>query len=226
MAGPLVAAGGGQSSSSKGYDNGFDAANEMIDNPSFSGSGSTAANRKIETETWVYEHDRALPFGDQSTATLVFTDPDSLGDFRLGQSPDANPTAIYKAAVEAAIAPGRVIVGAPQYQLPGESAVGAAVSNVSDGSLHTPGLVDIVARMRTATELPYNGVYLSWGEFVTSTGESFVPVQLYMTRLPTLSARPATFFVTALIRTEPRSHPMSDPSSSMSPARLWSPTPL
>ena len=154
----------------------------------------TTPNRKIPSETWVYEHDRSLDFTDQKTVTLVFVDQDSLGDYRLGRSPDTNPTAIFKAAVDAAVAPGKVVVGEPQYHI--GDMTGAAVSNVADSSLHTPGLVDIVARMRTATELPYNGVYLSWGEFVTSTGESFVPVQLYMTRLPTLSARPATFFGT------------------------------
>ena len=175
---------------------------ETGSNAGRSPSDFTSADRQVRSETWVYEHDRTLAFSPQKTVTLVFVDQESIGEYRLGRSADTNPSAVYEAAVKAAIvSPG--MVSAPEN--PGGAAatsrsIGRTVSSVTDGSLHSPALVSLVDRMRRATELPFKGAYLSWDEFVTSSGESFVPVQIYMTNLSALPAHPAAFFGTVFDR--------------------------
>ena len=190
----------------KGYGSAAAAEEALVTNPDFSSSDHTGSEREVRTETWVYEHDRAIPFAPTPVVTVYFVDQASTGDFRLGRpadSTDSNVEGIYRLAVASSISlpdlkppSGMVTVGEPQYHMGATSGVGSALGTMAEGSLHSPALIDAVERMRGATELPFKGVYLSWDEFVTGSGESFVPVQLYLTRLPTLPARPATFFGT------------------------------
>jgi GWxTD domain-containing protein len=176
-----------------------DAMNDVSD------SGHTGSDRVTRSETWTYEHDRLPSFAPQKTLTLYFVDQASDGDYRLGRSPDTNMSLVYQLATTAAITlpdlktpPGSVHVSDPQYAVgtarPPLPATPATAPAPADGTLRTPALVDAVDRMRSATELPYKGVYVSYDEFVTPAGENFVPVQLYLTRLPTMPERPATFF--------------------------------
>lgn len=158
----------------------------------FTAGGST---RDTEGQVWTYDNETEV-FG-QGRAQLRFVDRHGKGTFSL-QRDTVDVAAARRRAIERSIKqPGLTV--APTFS---PDAAAAEVVSIPDvpvapqTELTSESLKTAIAEFRAAAKSPYEKVvYPSWGEFVTSSGTTFVPVMLYVPKSTGLTAtQDLTFF--------------------------------
>ncbi|HVT45868.1 MAG TPA: GWxTD domain-containing protein [Thermoanaerobaculia bacterium] len=150
--------------------------------PDLEGTGPTQVLDDYPVETWTYEKDRIPPFLGPLPAVVVFDDQRGGGDWRLGRSIQTNVTDAMKKAVEAAIISPKLTVAphaaSAQAQVV-ETQVPASEIKIAT-QIESESLRTAAEQVRTAPKNPYKEAHLTYGEFITSAGEYFVPVQIYL----------------------------------------------
>jgi len=165
---------------------------------------STQRAYEIPTQSWIYERDRIPPYARVKGVAMEisFVDQNGTNQWKLGSSPETNVNDLMKLATTSKIvnpqltAPpnyrqvAQVSVPAPQVTAPT-----AVVTTPMATSFKAPAYQTAVAEFKAAKKNPYKGLSVTYGEFVTPSGEYFVPVQLFIgggAGLPT--DKPMTFF--------------------------------
>ncbi|HEX8170586.1 MAG TPA: GWxTD domain-containing protein [Thermoanaerobaculia bacterium] len=150
-----------------------------------------------EAQNWIYEGESAKPFFAATRAVISFADVYHRGEMKV-QRGSVDVSAAQQRAIRLAItqpdltAPPvyTTAAAAPQASAPAAAAAPAIVNELT-----TPALRTAVAEFRAATKNPYeNRVFTSWGEYVTATGQYFVPVVLYVPKSANLTASPNLVF--------------------------------
>ncbi|MDP9192038.1 MAG: GWxTD domain-containing protein [Acidobacteriota bacterium] len=156
------------------------------------GSDETTAG-----QLWLYEGDDARALFGLARAQLRFVDRQGKSDFVLERGgPDvgsAQRKAITRSLAQPnlTVAPNFAAAAAPAAAMP-VLAIPAPVQT----ELTTESLKAAVAEMKAAASNPWEKKgFVTWGEYVTADGESFIPVQLYVPKSAGLSATQSlTFF--------------------------------
>lgn len=138
------------------------------------------------TITWTYEGAVAKAIFGSAPVQLTFSDPLGTGEFKLARS-RYDMVASQKRAVE------RMITQPALTTAPVFTATAAAIPSAAPAApaspaapaaitaLTTESLKTAIAEFKAAKKNPYEGkAYAAWGEYVTSYGEYFVPVGLYL----------------------------------------------
>lgn len=147
-------------------------------------------------EIWVYEQAKStLPLG-QPTVQVAFTDQYASNDWTLERIVGNDYVSIFDRVASAYIAqPGLTEV--PTFAA--AAAVNATTTISSLAPAATTGLKSEALRSAIdaarASKAANGTLFVSYGEFITPAGESFVPVQLYARKSAGLAAgTPVTFF--------------------------------
>jgi GWxTD domain-containing protein len=130
--------------------------------------GNSAEADREAWYQWTYEDEAT--FG-VPRATLRFTDRFGMEEYKLDRT-SLNLDAIAQRAIARTITRPDLAV-APGFEAP---APAAPVQT----ALATAALQKAIDDYRAAGSNPYRVTYATWGEYVTSTGEYFVPVMLYV----------------------------------------------
>jgi GWxTD domain-containing protein len=135
---------------------------------------------------WTYEGSATSPISTQRT-NVAFVDAFSSGEYTLERG-SFDFAAAQQRAIAAAIRQPNAVLQAPVVLAP---APPVAVLT----SFKTPAYRAAVEQFKAAKSNPYKSVAITWGEFVTATGEAYVPVALYVPRaLGLTAANDLTFF--------------------------------
>jgi len=152
---------------------------------------------------WIYEGDEARAIFSLQRATIRFVDRTGTNDFRFDRG-GADLTAAQQRAIEKSITQPD-LTSAPVSPATGNMAGASSPAPAAEltpaapaiqTQLTTEALAKAVDELRAAKSNPYpKQVYAAWGEFVTSTGEDFVPVMLYIPKSAGFTTASAlTFF--------------------------------
>lgn len=149
-------------------------------------------------QIWTYEGDEARALFGQTRAPLRFVDRNGKSDFTLERGgPDvsgAQQKAITRHLTQPNLTAPPTFASAAVPMPEATAIVDIPVPVQTD--LTTESLKAAVAEMKAGSKNPYaNEAYATWGEYVTSEGEYFVPVQLYVPKSAGLNAtQDLTFF--------------------------------
>lgn len=152
------------------------------------------------TEIWHYEGARVPEFINSPKFELHFRDDTGQGRFRQARATGINLGDTWqKAQQQLLVSPDLTAV--PQYGQPAPRQIAEvsipapAVTAPVMTSFKTQTLQTAVAEFKDAKASPYKDVYVTYGEFVTPSGDYFVPVQIYLSKNPGASTdKPVTFF--------------------------------
>lgn len=139
------------------------------------------------SETWMYEQSKStLPLG-QPLLQVAFNDQYAANDWKLERIVGNDYATIFDRVARAYIAQ-------PELK---EVPTFAAAASAPPGAM--PGLKSEALRnaidAARASKAANDTLFVSYGEFITPAGESFVPVQLYARKSAGLAAgTPVTFF--------------------------------
>ena len=164
--------------------------------PDLSQNRSAVADRLNSLETWLYEGENVRQLFGVPRAELTFVDRTNTEEFGLERGGPVD-VAAWRKKVNAAYITQPQLTRAPEFtSVPMGGTAVAAAPVVVMTTLTTPALASVVTEVRGATANPYaNNAFASWGEFVTTTGEYFVPVSLYVPKSsPAATAENLTFF--------------------------------
>lgn len=157
------------------------------------------------TQTWIYERERVPSFAKiKGSLEIPFVDQNSTNTWKLGSSPQMSVTDLLKTAVTARIV-SPTLTAAPKFDAPKQIAQAtvpapqvtpATVTTTTTlTTFKTPSYQTAIDEFRAAKTNPFKGLSLSYGEFVTSSGEYYVPIQLFVPGSAALPAdKPLTFF--------------------------------
>jgi GWxTD domain-containing protein len=163
-------------------------------------SDATDATKEIPSITWVYEDATTKELFGVSRAGLKFSDRFNSNEYKFDRSGFDLNAAAARAIAKAITQPNLTSAPAAAAAAPATPAatsapaptVPAAPAVVTE--LSTDALKSAVAELKSATKNPYaDKAYATWGEYVTSTGTTFVPVGLYVPKSAGISGS-ATFF--------------------------------
>jgi GWxTD domain-containing protein len=183
--------------------------------PGMAGGGSTSSNTTASdpfhdnggdsttaAQIWTYEGDEARTLFGQTRSPLRFVDRNGKSDFTLERGgPDvggATTKIIARDITQPNLTAPPVFnnvvpvnVNASATAMPMPEAPPAPVTELTTDSLKAA-----VAEMRSAAKNPYDKKgYATWSESITSEGEYFVPVQLYVPKSAGVAAsQNLTFF--------------------------------
>jgi GWxTD domain-containing protein len=143
---------------------------------------------------WLYEGDVAKAIFGSSHAEVRFMDRNGTQRF-IYERTRIDLTKAQQRAIERSIKqPGLTaapVFGAAAAPVPVEEVPAAPVVLKA---LTTDALKSAVAEVKAAAKNPYDGkAFLKWGEYVTTEGEYFVPVELYVPKASGISGE-LTFF--------------------------------
>ena len=156
---------------------------------------ATDASQAIPTLIWHYEDAAAKEIFGLTRAALRFSDRFNRNEFKFERSGFDQRAAEARAIAKAITQPG--LTAAPTFaaaapQAPAQPAAPAAPVVVTE--LTNDALKSAVAELKAASKNPYaNKAYVTWGEYVTSFGQTFVPVGLYVPKAAGISGD-VTFF--------------------------------
>jgi GWxTD domain-containing protein len=137
---------------------------------------------------WIYEGEESRAMFNVQRATIRFVDRTGANDFRFDRG-GADLAAAQQRAIERSITrPNLTSVpaspappGLAKTASPAPAAAPPPAAPVIQTQLTTEALAKAVDQFKAAKTSPYaKQVYAAWGEFVTSTGEDFVAVLLYI----------------------------------------------
>lgn len=150
---------------------------------------TSVSDATIPTETWFWEQTEVPQFLHQrfKEMEVVFIDQNFANDYKLGRALKTDILGAMKIAQDFyQFQPDLKEV--PQYTDAAAPAVeGVAVTEVKT-SFTSAELEQAWKAFRELEKSPYENVHINVGEFVTSEGEYFVPVQVYMTRTDAVAA--------------------------------------
>jgi GWxTD domain-containing protein len=150
-------------------------------------------------QLWTYEGDEARALFGQARAPLRFVDRNGKSEYTLERGgPDvgsAQQKAITRSLTQPNLTVAPTFTAAAPPPMP-EAMPIAGIPVPVQTELTTESLKAAVAEMKADAKNPYaNKAFATWGEYVTSEGEYFVPVQLYVPQSAGLDAnRDLTFF--------------------------------
>ncbi len=134
--------------------------------------------------TWIYDGDAAQKLFGVPHAELLFTDQWGNGDFRLTSSSRVDINAAQQRVIAAAITQPS-LTKAPSFNQPAQAAqqpaapvTPTAATTVPADTLKTAALESAVAQAKGGKAA--KNVSASYAEFVSPTGESYIPLQLYV----------------------------------------------
>ena len=159
--------------------------------------GATGSDENTAGQIWTYEGDFARDTFGQARAPLRFVDRQGKNDFTLERGGPDVGRATQKAITRALVQPNLTAV--PTFAAAPAAAAAAPIAEapvVVQTELTTESLKTAVAELKGAAKNPYEKqTFATWGEYVTSDGQYFVPVQLYVPKSAGLSASQSlTFF--------------------------------
>jgi GWxTD domain-containing protein len=155
-------------------------------------SGSQSAERSAK-EVWRYEGDRAQKAFGAPAAQINFLDQFNTGDFRAQRGGVDLKTA-QQNAIQAAITQPN-LTAPPKYTAPSSTTTTTTTTTSTTTTTTAPAapmyattfkngaLQTAVSDFEAAKTNPYKNLYVTYGEYVTATGEYFVPVQLYVPKV-------------------------------------------
>jgi GWxTD domain-containing protein len=137
-------------------------------------------------QQWNYEGDTTKDIFGIPKAQIRFVDRTGDGDELTLEPSRVNLKRAAERAVQVAIKQPNLTV-APSFAAPAAAPAAVAAAPAAPAAatamtdLQTASLADAVNAFKSAAKNPYEGkAYSSSGEFVTATGETFVPVMLYV----------------------------------------------
>ena len=151
---------------------------------------TSVSDATIPTETWIWEQNEVPQFLHQrfKEMEVVFVDQNFANDWKLGRALKTDILGAMK------IAQGFYqfqpdLTEVPQYTAAATAPVVESVTATEVKTSFTSAQLEQAWKAFKALEKsPYENVHINVGEFVTSEGEYFVPVQVYMTRTDALAA--------------------------------------
>ncbi|HXI13277.1 MAG TPA: GWxTD domain-containing protein [Thermoanaerobaculia bacterium] len=159
----------------------------------------------LSTETWFYDQGKVPKFALSSRPfEIAFIDQFRNGLYKLGRINSANAIDLAKKAVLAAIV-SPSLTQAPTYAAKGtvapvitRPAVPAAPTTTAPAtSFKNSAFAQTVADVKAGKTGAYKPLYSTYGEGVTTTGEYYVPLQLFVPKAHGVTADSnATFFGT------------------------------
>ncbi|MEO8217109.1 MAG: GWxTD domain-containing protein [Acidobacteriota bacterium] len=157
-------------------------------------------------ETWIYETDHIPAYAGNQELRINFVDQFANGDFKLTNS-RTNFTDLFKKSASAAIlhpeltavpqvamAPAAPTMQAPSQAAPAVTVAPPPAAPALSTQFKTESLKTAVSEFNAAKTSPYKPSYVTYGEFITSSGEYFVPVELYVPASAALPSENLTFF--------------------------------
>lgn len=152
--------------------------------------GSTAPDRDTSnTVEWQYEGDAAKTMFGAARATIRFTDRTGNNEFKVDRGSADLKSAQQRTIEHAIVNPNLTAApsfAAPPQQQPVPAAPAAAAVQTE---LTTESLETAVNEFKAAAKNPYDKtIYATTGEYVTPSGETFVPVMLYIPKAAGLNA--------------------------------------
>jgi GWxTD domain-containing protein len=171
------------------------AGNPMNTAASADGSVSVGGTRGAgPTITWTYASDKKPKFIARKDFELLFSDERGGGEFEFAITPRSNPEVFMGEAVKAYLLHPE-LKEVPTYA---DASAGGAVPAAAPArttEFRNSSLKEAIDALRAEKKMSTGPAHLTWGEFVTPTGEGFVPVSLYV---PATAGIPAgtklTFF--------------------------------
>lgn len=159
---------------------------------------ATDATAEIPSITWVYEDAATKDIFGVSRAGLKFSDRFNSNEYKFDRSGfdlnAAQARAVAKAITQPSLTSAPAAASAPAPAATSAPAPTAPAAPAVVTELTTDALKSAVAELKAASKNPYaDKAYVTWGEYVTSTGETFVPVGLYVPKSAGISGS-ATFF--------------------------------
>ena len=168
-----------------------------IDAPPMADNDVSDARADIPTVVWVYEDASTREIFGVQRASMRFSDRFRRNEFKFERSGfDLNASqarAVAKTITQPNLtaAPSLAAAPAPAAR-PAAAPVATAPAVVTE--LTTDTLRSAVAELKAAAKNPYaDKAYVTWGEYVTGAGQTFVPVGLYVPKTAGLSGD-VTFF--------------------------------
>ena len=163
------------------------------------GSRPGAIEQQSDILQWLYEGDSAKDMCGQVRCIINFTDRLGRGDFRADRATSIDLAAAERRAVQRSITQPD-LKEAPHFDRPAAAtaqvpAAAPAATSAPVTELKTEALRSAVAAFGTAQQSSYPKIYAASGEYVTSKGETFVPVMLYVPKSAGVSGD-VTFFGT------------------------------
>ena len=155
---------------------------------------ATDASGEIPTITWIYEDATSKEIFGVTRAGLRFSDRFGRNDFKFERSGFDLNAAQARAIAKAITQPG--LTAAPTFTAaaPAPQPAAAPAPPVVVTELTTDALESAVAELKSAGKNKYeNKAHVAWGEYVTSYGQTFVPVGLYVPKASGISGD-VTFF--------------------------------
>ncbi|MGZ5441655.1 MAG: GWxTD domain-containing protein [Thermoanaerobaculia bacterium] len=163
--------------------------------PSFDMSGNLQRDQRDTANwvQWIYEEGDTKEIFGIPRATVRFVDRFGREEYKIERSTiDFNASrarAVAKTITQPDLKQAPAFTAAAPAPQPAEETAPVAVTE-----LMTDALRSAVAELKAATKNPYeNKAYLTWGEYVTSYGRTFVPVGLYVPKASGISGD-VTFF--------------------------------
>lgn len=151
----------------------------------------------VPTQTWYYEKDQLPEYLGLNPIEITFVDLQGTGDFRLGRTKSNINDAIARTSSYVLISPSLNAV--PKYEAappaPKQLEVSIPAPATTGMALKNSSLLSAVETYKTSKSAQSKGLYLTYVEGVTPSGEYYVPVQMYTTkdvRIP--AGTPVTFF--------------------------------
>jgi len=155
------------------------------------------AETNVPIETWYYEKAQLPKYLGINPIEVAFVDQHGTGDFKLGRSKSNINDAIAKTSAYLLVSP--ALTDVPKYETalapPKPLEVSIPAPAITGMALQNPSLLSAVETYKTSKSTPSKGLYLTYAEAVTPSGEYYVPVQLYTTKDVQIPAdKPVTFF--------------------------------
>lgn len=154
----------------------------------------TGATQEVPAVMWLYEDATTKEIFGVPRAQISFSNA-SRDEFKLDRAAvnlrEAQNRAINKAITQPNLtsAPAAVAAAPAPAPAPAAPATPAAVTQLTTDALRAA-----VAELKAATTNPFaNKAYVTWGEYVTGQGQTFVPVGLYVPKASGISGD-VTFF--------------------------------
>lgn len=160
------------------------------------GADSSAVRGNRPMIVWTYASDKKPKFIARKDFDVMFSDERGGGEYEFAVTPRSNPESFIAEAVKAYLVnPNLTEVPTYADATPAGSTapIAAPVSRTTE--FRDSSLKAAIDEFRGKKQASMGPAHLTWGEFVTPTGEGFVPVSLYV---PATSGIPAgtkmTFF--------------------------------
>lgn len=159
----------------------------------------TADQPSSPEEAWIYDADRVPAGVKAKEMTFIFVDSRGIGDFRISRSP-TNMTTVIREANQGSLA-NPEITKPPVYASAVPAAPVAAPAPVEEKmptSFATESIATAVAELEASPKNPYPEANVTWGEFITPSGDYYVALSIFVPASRGLSPTDALTFFAAV----------------------------